>query len=140
MCVFCRILAGDIPASVVYEDDYSLAFLDIQPITPGHVLLIPKVHAASLIELDQASAARLMIVAQKVDQALRQSGLACEGVNLYLADGAAAGQEVFHVHLHVFPRFAGDGFGLRLSESYHQPPGRAKLDQNAILIREAFYD
>jgi histidine triad (HIT) family protein len=140
MCVFCRIIAGEVPASKVYEDEQSFAFLDIQPITPGHILVIPKIHTKSLLELPKAEAAHLMVVGQKMDQALRESGLNCEGVNLFLADGRAAGQEVDHVHLHVFPRFEGDGFGFRFGSGYRKQPGREELDRNAEKIRHALSD
>ncbi len=140
MCVFCRIIAGEVPASKVYEDEQSFAFLDIQPITPGHILVIPKIHTKSLLELPKAEAAHLMVVGQKMDQALRESGLSCEGVNLFLADGRAAGQEVDHVHLHVFPRFEGDGFGFRFGSGYRKQPGREELDRNAEKIRHALSD
>ena len=76
-------------------------------------------------------------VAMKVSDALRISGIRCEGVNLFLADGEAAGQEIFHVHLHVFPRFDGDGFGLRFDENYFILPKRDELDETANEIRDA---
>ncbi len=137
MCLFCRILAGEIPASIVYEDDHALAFLDIQPFTPGHTLVIPKTHADSLLDLPSDEAGHMMKVGIKVDKALRRSGLRCEGVNLLLADGRAAGQDVFHVHLHVFPRFTGDGFGFRFGLDYRKRTGRDELDENADKIRKA---
>jgi histidine triad (HIT) family protein len=111
-CVFCRILTGELPGSMVYRDEQCAAFMDIQPINPGHVLVIPTRHAADLADLGAATTADLMTVAHRLAAALRASGLRCEGVNLFLADGAAAGQEVFHVHLHVFPRYIGEGFGF----------------------------
>ncbi len=136
MCIFCKILAKELPASIVYEDELTMAFLDIQPINPGHVLVIPREHAAFLNDLSPKSAQQIIIVGQKIDQALRQSGLKCEGVNLFLADGEAAGQEIFHVHLHVFPRYKGDGFGFRFGESYHKQTDRRALDQAAEDIRK----
>ena len=137
-CIFCRILAGDVPGSFVYRDDRVAAFMDIQPVNPGHVLVIPLRHAAFLADIDAETAAYLMRVAQCVAAAIRRSGVRCEGINLFLADGEAAMQEVFHVHLHVFPRFAGDGFGLRFSPSYFtRRPERAELDHTAASIRTA---
>jgi histidine triad (HIT) family protein len=136
-CVFCQIIAGAAPASLVYRDELCAAFMDIQPVNPGHMLIVPLAHVELLADLDQASAERLMTIAQRLGSALRQSGLRCEGVNLLLADGEAAGQEVFHVHLHVVPRFAGDGFGFRFAPGYHQRPPRADLDEAAALIRAA---
>jgi len=136
-CTFCRILAGELPSSIVLRDEQCCAFMDIQPINPGHVLIIPTHHAASLAELDEASGARLFAAAQRVAKALRGSGLRCEGVNLFLADGASAGQDVFHVHLHVFPRYTGDGFGFRFGPGYRNRPPRPELDAAAERIRRA---
>ena len=134
-CVFCDIVAGTAPASVVHDDDLSLGFLDIRPVTPGHLLVIPKRHATDLAELDEATGGHLCAVAMRLARALRRSGLRCDGVNLFLADGEAAGQEVFHVHLHLIPRFAGDGF--RLEADSATEPSRAELDATAERIRAA---
>lgn len=136
MCIFCRIVAGELPASVVYEDEHAMAFLDIQPITPGHVLVIPKNHADSIIEVSPEDAGHIMRVSQIVDRALRESELRCEGVNLFLADGKAAGQDVDHVHMHVFPRFPGDGFELR-DPGLGKQPTREQLHADADKIRKA---
>jgi diadenosine tetraphosphate (Ap4A) HIT family hydrolase len=125
-CVFCSIVAGDLPASRVYDDDRVLAFADIRPATTGHLLVVPKRHAAGLATLDPEDGARMFQVAQRLAAALRASSIEPEGVNLFLADGEVAGQEVFHAHLHVLPRRAGDGFG-----------GRDELDRVAGLVREA---
>ena len=126
-CVFCRLLAGDLPATFLFRDEQCAAFMDIQPVNPGHVLVIPVRHARYLADLDPPTAGRLMQEAQRIAAAIRSSGVRCEGINLFLADGEAAMQEVFHVHLHVFPRFAGDGFGLRFGPHYKEPPSRATL-------------
>ena len=134
-CVFCRIVAGKATASVVHDDDLALAFLDIRPVTPGHLLVIPKRHAADLATLDEATGAHLFRVAMRLAGVLCRSVLRCEGVNLFLADGKAAEQEVFHVHLHVFPRYAGDGF--RLAADWSAAPSREALDEIASRIRGA---
>lgn len=136
-CIFCRILAGELPGSFVHRDDDVAAFMDIQPVNPGHLLVVPVRHATYLADLDAATAGRLMQVAHGLTAAVRASGLRCEGVNLFLADGEAAMQEVLHVHLHVFPRFAGDGFGLRFGPHYRDRPAREALDQAADQIRRA---
>ena len=127
-CIFCRIVAGQEPASVVYRDERCTAFLDVQPVNPGHLLVIPNRHAAHLAELDPEDGAQVWRVAQRLAGPLRLAGVRCEGTNLFLADGAPAGQTVFHVHLHVIPRFRGDGFGLRFPPGYGQRPPRADLD------------
>jgi histidine triad (HIT) family protein len=135
MCIFCRIASGELPASVVYEDERTMAFLDIQPINPGHVLVIPKAHAETMAELDPEDACQIMKVGQLMDQAIRQSELRCEGVNFFIADGKAAGQEVGHVHLHVFPRFEDDGFGIKLDSSERNTPGREQLNDTARKLK-----
>lgn len=132
--IFADIVAGRAPSSKVYEDDDVLAFMDIRPMTPGHLLVIPKIPARSLAELDPAIGGKLFQVAQRLAAALRQSEVRCDGVNLFLADGVTAGQEVFHVHLHVIPRTPGDGFGLRNRAT---TPPRADLDYLAASIRGA---
>jgi len=133
-CVFCRIVARTAPASVAYEDATAVAFLDIRPLTPGHLLVVPRQHAASLAELDPADGGHLFQVGQRLAAAVRRSGARCEGVNFFLADGVAAGQEVFHVHLHVLPRFRGDGFRLRANFG---SPSRPDLDRQAAAVRAA---
>jgi histidine triad (HIT) family protein len=135
LCVFCEILAGRLPASFVYQDDEVAAFLDIRPVTRGHLLVIPRAHADRLETLDPALGARVFTVAQELAVALRRSGF-CAGTDLFLADGVLAGQEVFHVHLHVIPRTEGDGFGLRAKRP-RRPPDRAGLDATAERIRQA---
>ncbi|MDY7107367.1 MAG: HIT domain-containing protein [Planctomycetota bacterium] len=134
-CLFCSIVAGREKASVVYQDNHVTAFMDIQPINRGHVLVVPNSHAAYLDGLDETDGARMFQTAQQITRALRRSSLPCEGVNLFLADGAAAGQEVFHVHLHVVPRIAGDGHVWRMADHYYHLPGRADLDLAAKAIR-----
>ncbi len=131
-CVFCAIVAGQVPASVVYADDDVLAFLDIRPINPGHTLVIPRAHATDLAELDPEVGGRVFQVAQAVAAAVRASDLPCDGVNLFLADGVAAGQEVFHSHLHVVPRRRGDGF--RLAIDWPPVPDRPELDRIAASL------
>jgi histidine triad (HIT) family protein len=135
-CVFCAIIAGAEPASVVYDDAEVLGFLDIKPINSGHLLVIPKPHAAFLADLDELTGARMFKVAMRLAGAVRASDLRCEGVNLFLADGEAAGQEVFHVHLHVIPRFEGDSF--RIEEGFPETPSRAELDAIAAQLRNSF--
>jgi len=138
-CTFCDILAEKRPVSPVYQDEICSAFMDIQPVNSGHVLVIPKQHAASLAELDENTGGHLFAIGQRVAAALRRSGIRCEGINFFLADGESAGQDVFHVHLHVFPRYEGDGFGLRLGPHYYERPSREDLDAVAEKIRLALF-
>lgn len=136
-CVFCDILAGKRPASLVHRDERCTAFMDIQPVNEGHLLVVPNRHASGLADLDAQDGEHLFGAAQRLAAALRRSGIQCEAVTLLLADGEAAQQEIFHVHLHVIPRFERDGFGLRFPPAYGVKPERAKLDQLAEKIRTA---
>ncbi|MFC2106527.1 HIT family protein [Candidatus Bipolaricaulota bacterium] len=135
-CVFCRIITGELPASFVYEDAIMCAFLDIQPINPGHLLVVPRIHADAMKALPREVARHMMEVAQQLMNGLREANLRCEGVNLFLADGEDAGQEVAHVHLHVIPRSKDDGFGFRFASDYGNQPQREELDKVAASIRE----
>lgn len=135
-CLFCRILAGELPGTFVYRDERVAAFMDIRPVNPGHVLVVPIRHGAHLADIDDETAAHLMRVGHRLAAAIRKSGVRCEGINLFLADGAAAMQEVFHVHLHLIPRFDGDGFGLRFAPEYYtRRPSRDELEKVAAGIR-----
>jgi histidine triad (HIT) family protein len=134
-CIFCRILAGELPSSVVFRDERCVAIMDLQPINSGHVLVVPVQHAAHLADLDAATAGHLMIVAQRITAALR-GPLGCEGVNLILSDGEAAGQEVGHVHLHVVPRHEDDGFAFQRDPKSKNPRPREQLDSAAAQIRD----
>ena len=140
-CVFCKIMQGELPASFVHRGDRVAAFMDIQPVTPGHTLVIPLAHAPYLSDLEPDDGAEMFRVGQRVALALAELAerghIRCEGVNFFLANGQAAGQEVFHAHLHVFPRFEGDGFGLRLPPDYAQLPPREELDRLAEAITRA---
>ncbi len=137
-CVFCEIVAGRLSSSRVYQDECCTAFMDTQPVNPGHILIVPNRHASFLSELDEETGAQMFRIAHRLSEALCESGLKCEGVNFLLADGEAAMQEVFHVHLHVFPRYRGDGFGLKFGPTYGQQPPRAELDAAAEKIRRTF--
>ena len=136
-CVFCDIVAGHAPASILFQDERTIAFLDHRPVTPGHMLVVPRRHAAFLADLDPEDGAQLFRVGLRGAAALRASSLRCEGVNFHLADGEVAGQEVFHVHLHVLPRFTGDGFGLRFPPDYRIRE-RAELDEVAAAVHEGW--
>mgnify|MGYP001017260675 CR=1 FL=1 len=138
-CIFCAIVAGEAPASVVLDEPDVIAFLDIRPFTAGHLLVVPKRHASGLADLAPGDGPRIFDAATRIASVLRSGVLpggpiTASGVNLLLADGAAAGQEVFHVHLHVIPRRRGDGVGLRAMPGN---PNRTVLDGTAAVIREA---
>lgn len=108
-CIFCKIVSGEIPSNKVYEDDLVIAVLDIYPITPGHTLVVPKQHHELVSDLPAETMASMAQAAQKVEKALRASSVRCDASNLVINNGRTAGQEIPHVHLHVIPRFRGDG-------------------------------
>jgi diadenosine tetraphosphate (Ap4A) HIT family hydrolase/protein-tyrosine-phosphatase len=136
-CVFCAILAGEATASFIHQDDLVCAFMDIRPVNPGHALVIPREHAASLDEVAPEAAERMMSVAQRIAAALPATGVRMDGYNLFLADGVEAGQEVFHSHLHIIPRFEDDGFGLKFAPGYGRIAPRDELDEQAGAVRSA---
>ena len=137
-CIFCQILLGQAEASFIYRDELVSSFMDIQPLIRGHLLVIPNDHRATLAELDDKFSSHMFVVARKLAQAIRQSKLRSEGVNLYIADGAVAGQTVFHCHLHVIPRYAGDGFKIHFPPGYGTRPPRKELDEIAEQLKLAF--
>jgi len=134
-CIFCKILRREVPASIVREDASTLAFMDIRPMNPGHVLVIPKAHAAYVEDLPSEAVGPILEAAKEISRAMRSSGIRCEAVSFYLANGAEAGQEVFHAHLHLIPRWRGDGFGLRVRADYGRIADRTELDGLALKIR-----
>lgn len=139
-CIFCKIIAKQVPSTIVYEDDEIIAFLDVRPINPGHTLVIPKNHAAGLEELDSQLGGRLFQVAGRIAAALRKSGIRCEGINVWLADGKAAFQEIPHIHIHVIPRFEGDGIRIQAGPDYGTTPPDKKMDEQGKKIRKALKD
>lgn len=135
-CVFCQIVAGESPASIFYEDDIVLGFMTIGPVTTGHAMIIPKRHATYLGDLDEETGRHLWTITQRTAAAIRESGVRSEGINLFLADGEAAFQEIFHLHMHVFPRYAGDPF--KLVVNWDVKPPREELNRVAQQIRWAY--
>ena len=131
-CVFCRIVAGQIPSTRVYEDELAVAFMDIGQVNPGHVLVALKAHAESLYELDDAQAAAVQRAAARVARAIR-AAFAPQGLSVYQANGKPAGQTVFHYHVHLVPRHEGDG--MALTWPVKNPP-REELEKHAARIRE----
>lgn len=130
-CVFCRIVAKEIPATVVHEDEQTLAFMDIGQVNPGHVLVALKQHAENIFALDEAQAGAVFRSAAKVARAIR-SAFEPQGLSVYQANGAAAGQTVLHLHIHLVPRYEADG--MALTWPVKNPP-REKLAEYAEKIR-----
>ncbi len=110
-CIFCAIAGGKIPSHKVYEDEHTLAFLDINPISDGHTLVIPKHHHENLLEVSEDDAMSVAKTVKKVANAVKKTFNA-DGVNVLQANGAAAGQSVLHYHVHVVPRKENDGLKL----------------------------
>ena len=132
-CIFCRLVAGDIPAATVYEDRLTIAFMDIGQVNPGHVLVATKRHAATLFDITPEEAAAVMQTAQRVAQAVRRA-FDPPGLTLLQANGREGDQTVFHFHLHVVPRHAQDGIALTWPR---KEPGPAVLQAYADQIRTA---
>jgi histidine triad (HIT) family protein len=130
-CVFCKIVAKQIPATMVREDEHTLAFMDIGQVNPGHVLVAVKRHAENLYALDDAQAAAVFQAAARLARAIREA-FAPHGLSVYQANGKAAGQTVFHFHVHLVPRHERDG--MELSWPVKNPP-REKLTEYAEKIR-----
>lgn len=106
-CIFCKIIAGEIPSNKVYEDESFMAILDVCPANRGHVIILPKMHAANIFELPEELAGNIFLIAKKIAQALK-SAYRCDGINILQNNGEAAGQTVFHLHVHVIPRYKDD--------------------------------
>jgi histidine triad (HIT) family protein len=130
-CVFCRIVARQIPATVVHEDEHTLAFMDLGQVNPGHVLVAVKGHAENLYALDDAQAGAVLRAAARVARAIREA-FKPQGLSVYQANGKAAGQTVFHYHLHLVPRHEGDGMALTWPV---KNPARGELEAYAARIR-----
>lgn len=135
-CLFCRLAAGRGERSLIFEDETCYVIPTTGPVTTGHSMVIPKFHAPFLRDLDDVTWSHVCLVAKQLERAIAASGVQCEGTNVFLADGEAAFQEVFHLHLRVFPRYTGDSFQLVADWSVHPP--RAELDDVARRIREAW--
>jgi histidine triad (HIT) family protein len=107
-CLFCKIASREIPSIVVYEDEDTFAFLDIGPVNLGHVLVIPKAHTNDILEMDEAAVAALYAKVRRIAPAVME-GVSADGINVAMNVRSAAGQEVFHTHAHIIPRFTDDG-------------------------------
>ena len=110
-CIFCKIASGEIPAATLYEDDLFRVILDLGPASKGHALILPKNHYANLYEIHDELVGKAMVLAQKIGTALKEA-LGCDGLNVVQNNGEAAGQTVFHFHMHLIPRYQDDQVGL----------------------------
>lgn len=116
-CLFCNIIAGQIPCAKIYEDQHTLAFLDINPIAPGHALVLPKAHYPTLLDLAPGQGEALLQAVQKVGAAVQKATTA-PGFNVMQNNFSAAGQVIFHLHFHVIPRFENDGLPVWAGKPY----------------------
>lgn len=114
-CIFCKIIAGEIPSKTVYEDDNYKAILDISPASKGHVIILPKNHADNIFEISDEDASGIMIVAKKIAAKLKKV-FDCDGVNILQNNGEVAGQTVFHLHVHVIPRYENDNIKIKWAQ------------------------
>jgi histidine triad (HIT) family protein len=138
-CVFCRIIGGGEMVSVIYEDAEVIAFLDIQPLYPGHVLVLPKAHYKNLFYVPEALAARTFGTARRILPGLRKA-TGCRAVNLFSPNGAHGGQDVFHFHLHLIPVPEGEPFPLQLPNAAAMVPTRSQLDVMATRIGRCIHE
>lgn len=135
-CIFCKIVQGELPSNKIYEDDAVLAFLDIHPVNPGHTLVIPKEHAATIFDMSAETWGRVQNVVHKVAHAL-EKGAAADGVNLMMNNREHAGQVVHHAHVHLIPRFKGDGLKLWPHHAFDTDESSAILKKTiAALARD----
>ena len=133
-CIFCKIVAGEIPCFKLFEDEETLAFMDINPVHDGHCLVIPKAHSANVFEIEPEDFAAAARTATKVAKAVK-AAVPCDGFNLMQANGDGAGQSVGHFHLHIVPRRSGDG----LLFNWEPKPGdRDRIAAVAERVRKSF--
>lgn len=136
-CTFCKIISGELPASFVYKDEDVVAFMDLYPITPGHTLVVPVSHHEFFENIPSQVFSKMALVAQDIQRSYRSTDIQCEASNIFLSNGRLAGQEVPHAHLHVVPRFKGDGQRMGFSHADPDEAPRSELDRNSNKIRGA---
>jgi histidine triad (HIT) family protein len=131
-CLFCKIASKAISAKIIYEDDAALAFLDVNPRSPGHTMVIPKKHAATLLELPDADGAKLFAGVKRVD-ALLVEKISPDGITIGINQGKASGQAIDHLHVHLIPRWQGDGGGSIHSVVNNQDAAKRAEVENVLL-------
>jgi histidine triad (HIT) family protein len=138
-CIFCRIIGGEEMVSLVYEDDRAIAFLDIQPVSQGHTLIVSREHHATIFDLPDDLLAHCTSIAKRLARGL-QRAVGAEAVNLFSANGKAGGQDVLHFHLHLIPIQEGQPFALQLPQEDAPIPMRSELDITAARINRAIQE
>ena len=138
-CPFCSITSGQAPASIVYEDATVLAFMDLNPVSVGHTLVVPREHWENIYELPEKTFAEMAPVIKRVCDAVKKA-VGAEGISVLQLNGRAAGQTAMHFHIHVIPRFRGDriskALGAMVGHHGFEKPGRGDLDEMAKRIRK----
>ena len=125
-CIFCKIAKGEIPSATVYEDDDFRVIMDISPASEGHMIILPKEHAANVYELSDATASKIYVLAKKLATALKDE-LDCDGIIILQNNGEAAGQTVFHLHMHIIPRYYSDDISIRWNQGKSDTDSLAEL-------------
>jgi histidine triad (HIT) family protein len=125
-CIFCKVLAGEIPSESVYEDEHTVAVMDINPWTRGHVVVVPRRHAENLFEISDEDLQHVIVAAKRVATKVRDT-LDCDGVNLLQSNGRAAWQTIFHLHVHVIPRYEDDPLQLPIRPEPAEPEELAQV-------------
>jgi histidine triad (HIT) family protein len=125
-CIFCKVLAGEIPSERVYEDEYAVGVMDINPWTRGHAVVIPRQHAANLYEISEEDLQHVIVAAKRLATKMRDT-LACDGLNLIQSNGSAAWQTIFHLHVHVIPRYDDDPLQLPVRPRPAKPEELARV-------------
>jgi histidine triad (HIT) family protein len=138
-CVFCRIIGGEEMVSIVHEDDGAIAFMDIQPASPGHTLVVSRGHFPTLFDMPDEEAAHCLAVAKRIAPAI-QRATGADAINVFSANGRAGGQDVLHFHFHLIPVRQGDHFALQLPHPDAPIPTRSELDIMAARICRAIQD
>lgn len=138
-CIFCRIIAGEETVSIVHEDDHAVAFMDIQPASPGHVLVVSRDHHTDLFEVPEDVAAHCLAVARMLAPGIRRS-TGADAINLFSPNGRAGGQDVLHFHFHLIPVRQGEPFDLQLPKDDAPILSRSQLDVMAARIGRAIQE
>lgn len=137
-CVFYGIIFRKVPGSIAYEDSATMAFMELRQPGVGHIIVVPKRHIVDIFELDDATGSAVMATVAHIARAVRQA-LAPDGVSIWQSNGVAAGQEIFHLHVHILPRWANDGL-FRVYPSRPGQPTQEELDGQAAAIRATLAD
>ncbi len=125
-CLFCKIIAGEIPNTKVYEDENTYAFMDITPVIPGHVLMVPKEHSRNIFDASDEVLSKIAPVLKKISRAVKDA-TGSDGINVHENNEPASGQVVFHLHFHIIPRFENDGLKMWHGREYSSPAEMSEL-------------